>query len=236
MKRDQLIVALDLPNVQEAKKIVKALGDEVVFYKLGLRLFTQEGPSFISWLKKKNKKVFLDLKFHDIPNTVAQAVESATRLGVDLLTVHASGGPEMLRAAVQSAKASAKKFKKKRPQIFAVTVLTSMDDLSFLGLSLKVSEQVERLAQLSFDSHVDGVVCSPEEITSLKTKFKNKLKVLSPGIRLDEKSKDDQKRVASPQSAMRAGADYIVIGRPVLLADKPKNVVRSLFKQVRSGV
>lgn len=236
MKRDQLIVALDLPNVQEAKKIVKALGDEVVFYKLGLRLFTQEGPSFISWLKKKNKKVFLDLKFHDIPNTVAQAVESATRLGVDLLTVHASGGPEMLRAAVQSAKASAKKFKKKRPQIFAVTVLTSMDDLSFLGLSLKVSEQVERLAQLSFDSHVDGVVCSPEEITSLKTKFKNKLKVLSPGIRLDDKSKDDQKRVASPQSAMRAGADYIVIGRPVLLADKPKNVVRSLFKQVRSGV
>lgn len=236
MKRDQLIVALDLPNIQEAKKIVKALGDEVVFYKLGLRLFTQEGPSFISWLKKKNKKVFLDLKFHDIPNTVAQAVESATRLGVDLLTLHASGGPEMLRAAVQSAKASAKKFKKKRPQIFAVTVLTSMDDLSFLGLSLKVSEQVERLAQLSFDSHVDGVVCSPEEITSLKTKFKNKLKVLSPGIRLDDKSKDDQKRVASPQSAMRAGADYIVIGRPVLLADKPKNVVRSLFKQVRSGV
>lgn len=234
MKRDQLIVALDLPTAFEAKKIVKALGDEIVFYKVGMRLFTQEGPTLISWLKKKNKKVFLDLKFHDIPNTVAQAVESATRLGVDLLTLHALGGPEMLKAAVQSARVSSKKFKKPRPQIFAVTILTSHDDLIFMGIHKKISEQVNLLAALASESGMDGVVCSPEEILVLKKKFGKKLKVLSPGIRFDDQSKDDQKRTANPKQALQAGADYLVIGRPILLSSHPKKTVKEIFRQCSS--
>ncbi len=234
MKRDQLIVALDVANTKEAQKIVNQLGAEVVFYKIGMRLFTLEGPAIIAWLKKKKKKVFLDLKFHDIPNTVAQAVESATKLGVDLLTVHASGGPEMLKAAVKSAREASKKFRKNRPQIFAVSVLTSISNLSFLGISKKVSEQVLRLANVSAAAGVDGMVCSPEEIRMLKKKLSKKLKVLSPGIRLEEKSNDDQKRIASPQQAIQDGADYLVIGRPVLLASKPKQVVQKIFKLVSS--
>lgn len=231
MKRDQLIVALDLPTASEAKKIVKALGDEVIFYKVGMRLFTQEGPALISWLKKKNKKVFLDLKFHDIPNTVAQAVESATRLGVDLLTLHALGGPEMLKAAVESARVSAKKFKKARPQIFAVTILTSHDDLSFMGIHKKIPEQVSLLAGLAASSRLDGVVCSPEEILRVKKEFGKKLKVLSPGIRFDDQSKDDQKRTATPAQALQVGADYLVMGRPILLSSHPKKTVKEIFRQ-----
>lgn len=233
MKRDQLIVALDVENFKKAKKIVKILGSQVVFYKVGMRLFTQEGPSLIRWLKKNNKKVFLDLKFHDIPNTVAQAVESATSLGVDLLTIHASGGPEMMKAAVESAKVNARKFRKKRPQIFAVTILTSISDLSYLGISKKVSEQVLSLAALSLKSGVDGVVCSPEEIKILKKKFGEKLKVLSPGIRFNEESKDDQKRVATPRQALMDGADYLVVGRPILHSSSPTEVVKRIFKSLQ---
>lgn len=231
MKRDQLIVALDLPGAKEARKLVNALGDDVIFYKVGLRLFTQEGPQFILWLKKKGKKVFLDLKFHDIPNTVAQAVESAVRLGVDLLTVHASGGPEMLGAAVNSARKASKAFQKKRPQIFAVTLLTSLKNLNYLGLKGEASEQVRLLAGMACQSGVDGVVCSPEEIGILKKKFGKSMKLLSPGIRWEARPGDDQKRTSSPSQALRAGADYIVVGRPILLAPKPKEAVQILFSQ-----
>ena len=181
-------------------------------------------------MKKKNKKVFLDLKFHDIPNTVAQAVESATALGVDLLTIHASGGPEMMREAVKAATLSAKKLRKKRPQIFAVTVLTSIDDLSYLGIHRKVSEQVLNFAKLAAQAKVDGVVCSPEEIRFLKKKFGKKLKLLSPGIRLEDHSKDDQKRIATPVQALKDGADYLVVGRPILQAQNPRLVVKSILK------
>lgn len=234
MKRDQLIVALDVADAKSAKKIVYRLGKEVLFYKVGMRLFTQEGPHFISWLKKKNKKVFLDLKFHDIPNTVAQAIESATKLGVDLLTVHAAGGAEMLQAAAKAARESSKKFKQKRPKIFAVTVLTSIDDLSFMGIHKKVSDQVLNLAKLSSQAGIDGVVCSPEEIRMIKKKFGKKLKVLSPGIRFGQNSKDDQKRIATPQKALADGADYLVMGRPVLLAENPKGLVQQIFHQAHS--
>lgn len=234
MKRDQLIVALDVADAKSAQKIVHRLGKEVLFYKVGMRLFTQEGPHFISWLKKKNKKVFLDLKFHDIPNTVAQAVESATKLGVDLLTVHAAGGAEMLQAAAKAARESSKKLKKKRPKIFAVTVLTSIDDLSFMGIQKKISDQVLNLAKLSSEAGIDGVVCSPEEIRMIKKKFGKKLKVLSPGIRFGQNSKDDQKRIATPQKALADGADYLVMGRPVLLAENPKGLVQQIFHQAHS--
>ncbi len=233
MKRDQLIVALDLESAQKAREIVSLLGNTVIFYKVGMRLFTKEGPPFIAWLKKKKKKIFLDLKFHDIPNTVAQAVESATQLGVDLLTIHASGGPEMLEAAAKSARAAARKYKKPRPQIFAVTVLTSLSDLSYLGLSDSISDQALRLARLALKSKLDGVVCSPQEIKMIKRNFGKKLKVLSPGIRFEEKSADDQKRIASPLKALREGADYLVIGRPILLSAKPREMVRRIFSSVK---
>jgi orotidine-5'-phosphate decarboxylase len=230
MKHDSLIVALDVENFSKARRLVQKLGSEVSFYKVGLRLFIREGPEIVRWLKKKGFKVFLDLKLHDIPNTVAQAVESATRLGVDFITLHASGGAEMMAAGVQAAKRSARVNKKNRPKIFAVTVLTSLKNLSPIGISRSVSQQVLKLAKLAQQSGVDGIVCSPQEIRPLKKLFKSSLKILTPGIRLDSNSSDDQKRTATPTQAFADGADYIVVGRPILLAADPKKVVQKILQ------
>src|SRR4030095_4696637 len=164
VKRDKFIVALDVEDFGAAQKIVKKLGPSVTFYKVGLGLFTREGPRVIQWLKKKGLKVFLDLKFHDIPNTVSQAVQAAVAWDVDILTLHASGGLEMMRAAVLAAGSTARKLKKKRPKIFAVTVLTSHSDLKPLGIPSPIPRQASRLVGLAKKAKVDGVVCSPLEI------------------------------------------------------------------------
>ncbi|MBL7685852.1 MAG: orotidine-5'-phosphate decarboxylase [Deltaproteobacteria bacterium] len=229
VKPNQLIVALDVEDRAAAEKIIKKISPPVTFYKVGMRLFTKEGPDFIRWLKRRKLKVFLDLKFYDIPNTVAQAVESATSLGVDLLTLHASGGSEMMKAAVKAAQVASKRTRKKAPLIFAVTVLTSMDRLDFLGIQKTIPDQVLHLAKLAADSKVDGVVCSPQELRMLKKKFQKRLLLLTPGIRFDSQNNDDQKRIATPTQALKDGADYLVIGRPVLQAEKPLEVIRSIL-------
>lgn len=234
MKRDQLIVALDVENLAAAKKMVGKLGSAISFYKVGLRLFIKEGPPMIRWLKQKKCKIFLDLKLHDIPNTVAQSIESIQSLGVDFVTIHASGGVEMMQAAVESARKSARRLKKKPVKILAVTVLTSMNSLKPFGISSSISDQVVRLAGLAKQSHVDGIVCSPLEIKRVRKKIGNSLKIVTPGIRLVDESliqSEDQKRVATPESALRDGADYLVVGRPILCSHEPKKVVQKIFER-----
>lgn len=232
MKKNCLIVALDVEDFAAARRVIGQLGSSVSFYKVGLRLFIKEGPAIVGWLKKKGFKVFLDLKLYDIPNTVAQAVESAVSLGVDLLTLHASGGSEMIKQAVGSARLSARRLKKKKPLIFAVTVLTSCENLGPLGISEKIPDHIVRLAKLSSQAGVDGVVCSPQEIRLLRNQFGTSLKILTPGIRWNEEvshTSDDQKRTATPAQALCDGADYLVVGRPILLASSPREVVREIL-------
>jgi len=240
VRPDQLIVALDVEDFSQVKKIVSQLSPPVCFYKVGLRLFTREGPAVVEWLKQQNCKIFLDLKLHDIPNTVAQAVESAAALEVDFLTLHALGGLEMMRAAAQV---------KKRPKLFAVTVLTSHDDLKPLGISDPIPQEVDRLAGLAQQAGVEGLVCSPHEVKNLKQKWKSTFEFITPGIRLDSETKkdysehseregvgatrapvkDDQKRVATPEQALSDGSDYLVIGRPVLQAPDPRSVAQKIL-------
>jgi len=227
VREDPLIVALDFSSAREAEKLIQQLGASVLFYKVGLRLFTQEGPDFIRTLKSKKKKVFLDLKFHDIPNTVAGAVESATQLGVDLLTVHALGGLEMMQTAVKSARETAKRLKKTPPEIFAVTVLTSHAQILELGIKGSISKEVLRLAQLAEKAKVAGVVCSPEEVKLIR-KNGLSLKILTPGIRLPEDKAGDQKRIATPKDALKAGADYLVVGRPIYEHSRPAEAVQKI--------
>jgi len=230
VKREALIVALDVEDLQKVRQIVRSLSPSVRFYKVGLRLFTREGPEVVRWLKRKGFKVFLDLKFHDIPNTVGQAVESACRLGVDFLTVHALGGEEMMRAAMESARAASKKLKKTQPKIFAVTLLTSHHRLAPLGIPGSVKNGVLRLAELARKSGVDGLVCSPEEVRELKKRYGKSLRLITPGIRLDSQGKDDQKRTATPKLALSLGSDYLVVGRPILKALHPREVAENFLK------
>ena len=230
VKRDRLIVALDVEDFRAVRRIVKELSSSVSFYKVGLSLFTREGPLVVQWLKKRGLRVFLDLKFHDIPNTVFQAVQSAVALGVDILTLHASGGLEMMEAAVQAANQSARRLKKRRPKIFAVTVLTSHSNLGPLGISASIPSHALRLVNLAKRAGVDGVVCSPLEIRSIKRRGKGLL-VLTPGIRLPGGGQHDQKRVSTPAQALKDGADYLVIGRPVYQSSRPREVVKEILRQ-----
>lgn len=234
MTRSTLIVALDVENLNAAKAVVSSLGEDVDFYKVGLRLFTESGPETIRWLKSEGKRVFLDLKFYDIPNTVAGAIASSCALGVDLLTVHASGGLEMMSSALQaSQKFSTAHPNQTIPQIFAVTVLTSFADLSPLGIQEPIDQQVLRLAALSQEAKIAGVVCSPLEIEAVRAATKNGLKILTPGIRLPDSAKDDQKRTLTPDEAQRVGADYLVVGRPILNAENPKAAVQQILNLLK---
>lgn len=230
MKRDQLIVALDVESARQARKIIRQLVPLVRFYKVGLKLFSEEGPPLVREIKSKGYQVFLDLKLHDIPNTVSQSIGSLVKLEVDFLTIHASGGLEMMRAAVESARQSAKQLKKKKPKIFAVTVLTSLEDLNPLGIHDSVPRQVLRLAQLAKQAGVEGIVCSPQELSPIRKSLGNSLLLLTPGIRLEDSAQQDQRRIATPIQALTEGADYLVIGRPILEASDPQAVVKKLLK------
>jgi len=229
ISNSKLICALDVANIKAAKGVVRRLGNTVQWYKVGLRLFSQEGPAMVRWLKKHKKRVFLDLKLHDIPNTVAEACKVAVGMKVDMLTVHASGGLEMLQAARLAAQQEARRLKVRPPLIVAVTVLTSLNDLAFLGISESVSNQVLRLVKLAEAAKLSGIVCSPLEIQILRQKFSKTLKLVTPGIRPPGSPHGDQKRVLTAQEAFAAGADYIVVGRPILAATDPKAVIKQLL-------
>ncbi len=226
---DCLIVALDVPNAEKARELVVQLGESVSFYKVGKELFTAVGPALVRDLVAGGKKVFLDLKFHDIPNTVAGAVRSAASLGVSLLTVHASGGSKMLQAAAQAAAQSGAK-----PTVLAVTVLTSLasGDLEEVGVGGGVEAQVLRLASLAIKAGCGGIVASAQEAAALRQALGSKFTLVTPGIRPAGAIAADQARVVTPEDAIRAGANFLVVGRPITAADDPRRAAQAITGQI----
>lgn len=230
--RDRLIVALDVSTTAEAKKIVEAVGPSATTFKVGKQLFTAEGPSLVRDLVASGRHVFLDLKFHDIPNTVAAAVRSAAGLGVSMLTVHASGGAKMLRAAAQAAKEA-----KTPPLLLAVTVLTSLgdEDLQEIGVSGKPADQVLRLAALARDNGCLGVVASPQEVKQLREMLGTGFAIVAPGVRPAGFEAGDQTRIATPADAIRNGASYLVVGRPITEAKDPAKAAAAIVQEIEAA-
>ncbi len=227
--RDRLIVALDLPSAAQARQVVQTLGDAVTTYKIGKQLFTAEGPQIVRDLVSSGRKVFLDLKFHDIPNTVAAAVASAAQLGVSMLTVHASGGSKMLKAAAAAASASATK-----PMVLAVTVLTSMEDadLQEVGVTGNVLSQVLRLGALARSSGCGGLVASAQEARELRGELGHGFEIITPGVRPAGAAMGDQARVLTPGQAIQAGATRLVVGRPIVESSAPAVTAGQILEQI----
>ena len=225
MTRSRLIVALDFPDAESALALAKRISPEQCKLKVGKELFTAAGPSLVENLVDQGFEVFLDLKFHDIPNTVARACIAAARLGVWMINVHALGGGTMIAAARDALGALAN-----RPLLIAVTILTSMneDDLKEIGITASPGEAVSRLASLARKNGADGIVCSAHEAASIRTQFGEAFLRVTPGIRLAENDMDDQKRVMTPSLAVQNGASYLVIGRPVTRSDDPAAVLRRI--------
>jgi orotidine-5'-phosphate decarboxylase len=221
---DQLIVALDVDSAGEARALADRLRGAVGGFKIGSRLFTREGPQFVQELAGRGDRVFLDLKFHDIPNTVAGAVAAAARLGVWMMNVHASGGSAMMRAARTAVDDEAARSGKPAPLLIAVTVLTSLDQRALIDIGMQdaVAAQVARLAALAESSGLDGVVASPHEIETIRSQCGRQFVIVTPGIRGPAESPADQSRTMSAAGALSAGASYLVVGRPVIASDDPR--------------
>jgi len=232
--KDKIIFALDVEHFTEAQRWVNILKDQVGIFKVGKQLFTHAGPKVVDMIRKKNQRVFLDLKFHDIPNTVAKAGEEATKLEVTMFNLHALGGLEMMKKTVEASRNAAKSLGIPKPLVLAVTILTSMDDdvMKEVGIQGPILEEVGRLASLSMKAGVDGVVASPQEIGIIRERCGKNFLVVTPGIRLPSEKKDDQKRTLSPQEAISAGADYLVIGRPIKEAKDPIEAVQKIIEDI----
>jgi orotidine-5'-phosphate decarboxylase len=226
--RQRLIVALDVSTAAAAQKIVAAVGDSALTYKVGMQLYTAEGPQVVRDLVASGRRVFLDLKYHDIPNTVGAAVGEAAKLGVSMLTVHASGSGKMLRAAVEAAKACPGLV------VLAVTVLTSMDgsDLETIGMQGTVAESVVRLAKVALASGCQGIVTSAREASKARAELGNEFAIVTPGLRPAGSSVGDQKRVVTPAEAIASGASHIVVGRPITEAADPAAEARAILGQI----
>lgn len=235
---DRLIVALDVDSFDKMKALVDELGDLISYYKVGMELYYSAGSDTIRYLKEHGKKVFLDLKLHDIPNTVGHSVASVTRLGVNLITVHAAGGRAMMHAASRYAKITADELGVERPKILAVTVLTSFDDQGWqeVGGHLPIQEHVLELAALAKSSGVDGVVASPKEAGSIREMAgKDDFLIVTPGIRPSFAQTDDQKRIATPSQAFKDGSSMLVIGRPITQAIDPCAAARLILKEIKEN-
>jgi len=230
----ELIVALDVPSAADVKKLVATLGDSVGFYKIGLELFTAEGPDVVRAVKAQGRRVFLDLKLHDIPRTVERAVKSAMALGVDLMTVHASGGKAMLRATAEAAAEGGAS----RPRILAVTALTSLDqsDLTDLGIQRAMPEHVEAMGVLALSQGIDGIVCSPQEVARMRKVLGSSALLVTPGIRPAGGDVGDQKRVATPAQAVRDGATHLVVGRPICEAPDPRAAAIQIVEEMNPQI
>ena len=232
--KEKIIFALDVEHFREAQHWVGLLKDHVGMFQVGKQLFTHAGPKVIDMIRQKGQKAFLDLKFHDIPNTVARAGEEATKLNVSMFDLHALGGSEMMRKTAEASRTAAKGLGISRPLILAVTILTSMDEdtLKAVGIQGPIPDEVGRLALLSMEAGVDGVVASPQEIGIIRAKCGRKFIIVTPGIRLPSDRRDDQKRTLSPKEAIAAGADYLVIGRPIKEAKDPIEAVKKIIEDI----
>ena len=225
--KDRLIVALDVDNQDRAQRLVDQLHEDIGMFKIGKELFTAEGPQIVRTIVASGAKVFLDLKFHDIPSTVAKAVGAASQLGASFLTLHLSGGRPMLEAAASALPAEG-------TQLLGVTVLTSHTDatLKETGALGSVAETVRRLAVLARESGIDGVVCSPHEITLIREAIGDDILIVTPGIRPKGSAKSDQARVTTPREALRLGCEYIVVGRPITEAASPGDAARAIVEEL----
>ena len=229
--RNPIIAALDVSSAEQALKLAQQIAPAVGAFKIGKELFVAAGPDIVRRVRATGASVFLDLKFHDIPNTVARAVASAARLDVQMLTIHTSGGSEMMRAAEKSAQDTAKSLGRQPPLVFGVTVLTSMDSnaLNEIGCESNVGRQVERLASLAVKAGLRGLVCSPLEIAALRKILPPDVQLVTPGIRTGAEKADDQKRTLSPREAIQAGANWLVIGRPIYAAENPRAAAEKIL-------
>jgi orotidine-5'-phosphate decarboxylase len=229
--QNPIIAALDVPTAGAAAELADQLAPVVGGFKIGSELFTSAGPDMVRRLRGTGAAVFLDLKFHDIPNTVAKAVAAAMQLDVQMLTVHTSGGAEMLRAAEQSALQTARQSGRAAPLVLGVTVLTSLDAgaLSEIGCEANVGRQVERLAALAVKAGLRGLVCSPLEVAALRQALPEKIQLVTPGIRAGGEKSDDQKRTLTAREAIEAGANWLVIGRPIYAAANPRAAAENIL-------
>ena len=234
----RLIVALDVRSLEEAKKLVETLGETVNFYKVGMELFYRVGSSVLRYLTAQGKEVFLDLKLHDIPNTVAEGLCSLMDEKVSLLNVHASGGYMMMKTAAKRLKEEATRRGISAPRIIAVTVLTSLGEAEWreMGQTEPIAEKVVRLAKLAQRAGLDGVVASPQEAAAIRCACGNDFIIVTPGIRPLEATPDDQSRVASPAEALRNGATHLVVGRPVRTADNPHAAAQAILEEMRGDI
>lgn len=232
--RNPIIVALDVPAADAALELAEQLVPVCGGFKIGSELFTTAGPEIVRKIRERGALVFLDLKFHDIPNTVAKAVAAATRLDVQMLTVHAGGGTEMLKAAEKAAEEMADKLGRTPPLVLGVTVLTSLDSAALreVGLKVNVEYQVRRLASMAMQAGLRGLVCSPLEIGALRKVIPAQVQLVVPGIRTGTEKADDQKRTMTPREAIAAGANWLVIGRPIYGAENPKAAAEKILESL----
>jgi orotidine-5'-phosphate decarboxylase len=229
--KEKIIIALDVSSREQALSLVKELHDLAGMFKVGSQLYMAAGPAVVRAIGDTGGKVFLDLKFHDIPNTVTHAAIEAAKLGVSMMTIHASGGRSMMESTANELN---EKFGGKRPTIVAITVLTSLDTRSLfeIGLEQPLDHQVQRLAILAQECGIDGVVCSPREIQLVRKSTFPGFKIVTPGIRMPDQSLDDQQRIATPHDAFAAGADYIVVGRAITDDREPRAAMKRLIQSI----
>lgn len=234
--KDRLVLALDVDSDKEALGIVAELKDDLGMFKVGHQLFTAYGPDIVRKITGRGGRVFLDLKYHDIPNTVAKASAEAVKLGVSIFNVHALGGLDMMKATAESARETAEQHNLPVPIVLAVTILTSMDEKS-LRRELKITRSLQRevchLARLAQRAGMHGVVASPQEVKMLRRTVRGNFVILTPGVRPAWAGKDDQKRIMTPAEAVAAGADYLVVGRPVLRAEDRKAAVKKILQEIK---
>jgi orotidine-5'-phosphate decarboxylase len=235
--RDRLIVALDVESLAEAERLLDRLQGLATRFKIGSQLFTAAGPPAVELVQKRGAEVFLDLKFHDIPNTVAGAAREATRMGVLMFNVHASGGRAMMKAAAESAATTARETGGRRPVVLAVTVLTSLDRGALsreLSVAASVEGHVLHLARMAAESGLDGCVASPNEIAALRTDRGTNWVIVTPGVRPAGSDSGDQSRIATPRAAVQAGARYLVVGRPITAASDPARAAEAVLAEMGS--
>ena len=236
--KERLVFALDVDDFKKAEELVEKLGDYVGVFKVGNQLFTAEGAKVVNMINKRGGKVFLDLKYHDIPNTVALAAEVATKLGVYVFNLHTSGGYEMMKAAVEASKEVSLNLGIRKPLILGVTLLTSINQEILekdLGIKRRLEEQVVHLAKLAKTAGLDGVVASSWEIKEIRKACGENFVILTPGIRPAGKSSDDQKRVMTPREAIKLGADFLVIGRPIRNASNPVEAAKEILNEMEGN-